>query len=97
MLIFYFAIFGRALKQNENHLGIALALPRVILTSETTRIDNQTYLARNRDSFIELMEQQGFIFIEQMGSGYFFEKEGNHYISTSRMYSSRFMVFTIPK
>ena len=94
IVLFYFAIFGRALNQDENHLGIALALPRIILTSETVCIDDQKYLAKNKDSFIRLMKQQGFIFIEQMGSGYLFEKNNNHYLSTSKMYSSHFMVFT---
>jgi hypothetical protein len=97
VVLFYFAIFGRALNQDENYLGIALVLPKVILTSEAVRIDDQKYLTKNQDSFIELMEQQGFNFVEQMGSGYFFEKNGSSYISTSKMYSSHFMVFTSPK
>jgi hypothetical protein len=97
IVLSYLTIFGRALKQNENHLGIAFALPQTILTSEAINIDDETYLAKNRKSFIETMENQGFIFAEQMGSGYFFEKDGNRYISTSRMYSSHFMVFTYPK
>jgi hypothetical protein len=97
IVLSYFIIFGRALKQNENHLGIVFTLPEVIITSEAVNIDDKTYLAKNRDSFIKTMKQQGFTFVDQMGSGYFFEKNGNRYISTSRMYSSHFMVFTYPK
>jgi len=97
IILFYFVIFGRALNQNENHLGIALALPRVVLTSEAIHIDDKTYLAKDRDSFIKAMEQQEFTFVDQMGSGYFFEKDGNRYLSTSRMYSSHFILFTYPK
>jgi hypothetical protein len=97
IILSYFIIFGRALKQNENHLGIAFALPKAILTSEAVNIDDKTYLTKNREFFIETMENQGFIFTDQMGSGYFFEKDGNRYISTSRMYSSHFIVFTYPK
>jgi hypothetical protein len=92
----YLVIFGRALNQQENHLAIALALPKVILSSEAVRIDDKTYLAKDTPSFIKVMEQQGFIYVEQMGSGYFFKKNGDNYISVSRMYSSHFMVFTIP-
>jgi hypothetical protein len=96
VLLAYLAIFGRALSQRENHLGILLALPKVILSSEAVRIDNETYLTRDAASFIEIMEQQGFTHIEQLGAAHFFQKDGNRYISTSRMYSAHFMVFTYP-
>jgi hypothetical protein len=96
-MLSYLTIFGRALNQNENHLCIALALPKVILSSEAININDETYLAKNDESFIETMERQGFSFVDQMGSGYFFEKDGNRYISTGRMYSSHFMTFTYPK
>jgi len=95
-LLTYLAIFGRALSQRENHIGIIFALPKVILSSEIARIDDKTYLAKNTNSFIKAMERQGFTYIEQLGSGHFFQNNGNSYISTSRMYSSHFMVFTYP-
>ncbi len=96
VLIVYIVIFGRALKQEENHIKIFFALPKVILTSDIARIDDKKCLARSDDSFIKEMEQQGFIFVEQMGSGYFFQKNQNKYISTGRKYSSYFTVFTYP-
>jgi hypothetical protein len=96
VLIVYIVIFGRALKQEENHIKIFFVLPKVILTSDIARIDDKKCLAQSKDSFIKEMEQQGFIFVEQMGSGYFFQKNQNKYISTSRKYSSYFMVFTHP-
>ena len=96
LAIIYLVIFGRALSQPENHLAITLALPKVILSSEAVRIDDKTYLAKDSSSFIKAMERQEFTFVEQMGSGYFFKKNGDNYISVSRMYSSHFMVFTIP-
>ena len=92
----YLLIFCRALNQEENHLGIALALPKLILGEDAVKIDNEKYLTNNSDSLVKAMEGQGFVFLEQMGSGYFFEKDGKSYLSTSKMYSSRFMVFTIP-
>lgn len=92
----YLLIFGRALNQEENHLGIALALPKLILGADAVKIDDEKYLTKNSDSLVKAMENQGFIFLEQMGSGYFFEKDGNKYILTSKMYSSHFMVFTVP-
>jgi preprotein translocase subunit YajC len=93
----YFLIFGRALKQNENHINIALNLPRVILTLEATKIDDKTYLASNTASFIKAMEKQEFTHLEQMGSAHFFIKNGEIYVSSSRMYSSHFMVFSYPE
>lgn len=97
LALVYLAVFGRALGQKENHLGIILALPKVFFSSSVARIDDKTYLAKNNDSFIETMKQQGFTHVEQLGSGNFFEKDGESYISISRMYSSFFMIFTYPE
>lgn len=96
LVLLYFAIFGRALRQQENHLGILLILPQTIFSSEAIKIDNQKYLAKNSVDFMKTMKRQGFSKVDQMGSGYFLEKDGEHYLSSSRMYSSRFMTFTIP-
>ena len=95
--LIYFVIFGRALGQQENHIGIALALPKVILTSEVVRVDDETYLTKNRTSFVKAMEQQGFTYVEQMGLGHFFTKDGKNYPSMGRMYSSYFMLFSHPQ
>jgi len=97
VVLAYLAIFGRALRQPANHLGIALALPKVILCSEVARVDDETYLAKDRDSFLRMLELQGFIHIEQLGAGYFFQKDGDRYISVSKMYSSHFRLFSAPK
>lgn len=100
VLLFSFAyllVFGRAIKQEENHIGIAFALPQIMLGKNAVRIDEENYLSKDTKHFIEAMEEQGFTHIEQMGAGHFFEKEGKRYLSTSRMYSSHFMLFTIPE
>lgn len=95
--IVYFTIFGRALKQKENHLGILFALPKAALTSNIASLNNGTYLSKNSDNFIKAMEEKGLVFVEQMGSGYLFNKGGENYLSTSRMYSRYFMIFTEPR
>lgn len=95
-LLAYLLIFGRALRQPEKHLAIFFACPRVFLSSEAVQIDDQKYLARNVTAFIKTIEAEGFTFIDQMGSGYFLEKDEVSYLSTSRMYSSYFMIFTAP-
>lgn len=97
LVLIYLIVFGRALGQQEDHLAIAIALPKVILSSEPARIDEQTYLTKDTSSFIRLMENQGFTHIDQLGSGHVFEKDGKRYTSASRKYSSHLMIFTFPK
>lgn len=97
MCLAYLVVFGRALRQEENHLAIALALPQAIFSSEAVRLDNETYLAKDTAAFITEMENQGFTHLDQMGSGHIFEKDSQRYLSTGRMYSGYFMVFTQPK
>jgi hypothetical protein len=97
LLFLYLLIFGRALSQKEDHFSILINLPKAFFYSEAIQINKQEYLAKNITTFIKSMEKQGFNYIEQMGSGYFLEKNNNHYISTSKMYSSHFMIFTVPK
>jgi hypothetical protein len=96
ILFVYFAVFGRALNQEENHIGIIFALPEAILSSKAVRIDNQAYLTRDSAFFIKKMEEEGFSYFEQLGAGYIFKKEGESYTSVSRMYSSYFKIFSWP-
>lgn len=96
-IIGYLAVFGRALKQDENHFNIFLALPRVIMNSEAVSIGDGKYLAKDIDSFTKAVEQEGFTYSEQMGSALIFEKGGLNYFSKEEMYSSRFMIFTYPQ
>ncbi len=97
LLILYFAIFGRALKQNENHAGILISLPKVIHDpASVADLGNYTYLARNSNAFIEYIRNEGFVHEEQMGSTHIFTKDGARYYSDSRMYSSYFMIFSYP-
>lgn len=96
IVFIYLLVFGRALKQNENHIRIALTLPKVILTSEPIKIDDKTYLAPNTDSFIKTMEKQGFTHLEQMGAAHIFIKDGERYVASGKMYSSHFMLFSFP-
>ena len=97
IVILYLLIFGRALTQDENHKGILLALPKVILSSKAVPIDEKTYLARDLDSFVRAMEQKGFEHVDTEGSAHLFTtKDGRNYVSISRMYSSHFMLFSYP-
>lgn len=46
--------------------------------SSVVRVDENTYRCPkdNPDVFVEYMKDNGWTFFEQMGSGYFFEKDG---------------------
>lgn len=95
--LLYLAIFGRALSQDENHLAIALSLPKIVFSAEAVRIDDDTYVAKNTASFLKTMEREGFAHVEQLGAGHFFTKDGERFVSTSRMYSSHLMTFRVPQ
>ncbi len=92
----YLVVFGRALKQEENHFGIALTLPKVILSSSAVRVDDKTYLTMSPADFFQEMKEQGFSHKKQLGAGYVFEKNNETFMSGGRKYSSHFMVFTYP-
>jgi hypothetical protein len=93
----YLAVLGRALRQNENHIAIVLALPKVALTGGVARVGDGKFLTANREAFIRDMACQGYAHTDQLGSGYLFEKGGQTYLATSRQYSSRLMVFSWPE
>jgi hypothetical protein len=93
----YFGVFGRALQQDENHLAIALSLPRAIVSADAVQVDATTFLSRRLDSFKAAMEREGFEYVEQMGAALFFKKGNGRFISSSRMYSSYFMLFSKPE
>ncbi len=95
-VLIYIAVFGRALRQPENHTAIARALPQALLTSEAIRVDEETILARNTEAFREAMIREGFTYEEQMGAGHILRKGDQRYMSSSRMYSSQMMLFSYP-
>jgi hypothetical protein len=93
----YLAVFGRALRQDAPHAAILFAVPKVLLMSRAVPLGNDIYLSPSADAFIDEMRRQGFVHTEQLGAGYLFLKDGQKYISTGRMYSSRFMLFSKPR
>ena len=96
-IIGYLAVFGRALKQSENHFNIFLALPQVAFNSDVVAIGDNKYLAKDIDSFKKAMEREGFVYSEQMDSAFIFDKGDSKYFSQAEMYSSHFMIFTYPQ
>jgi len=92
----YVAVFGRALGQDENHLSILLHVPQAALGSHAVLLNTEQYLAKNATAFLKTIEEDGYVFLEQLGSGYVLGKDNNHYVSTSHAYSSHFLLFTTP-
>lgn len=95
--VVYIAVFGRALRQDEDHAAILFAIPRVLLDSEVARIGGEKYFVKDTRAFIKEMERQGYVHIEQMGAGHVFSKDSDRHMAVGRMYSSYFMVFTHPE
>jgi hypothetical protein len=91
----YIAVFGRALRQKENHLAIALRVPKALLSDHAVPV-GEKYLAKDSASFITAMALNEFMFVEQMGAGYFFEKNGVKFVASGQMYSRYLMIFTEP-
>lgn len=97
LALIYEVIFGRALTQKENHVGILLTLPEVLMSStHVGKVDNTTYLSQSPIDFIAAMKTKGFEHQEQLGSAHFFMKNSQRFVSHSRMYSSYFMLFQNP-
>ena len=51
VVVLYLGVFGRALRQNDDHIGIFFALPRVILGSGISQVNDSTYLASDSKVF----------------------------------------------
>jgi hypothetical protein len=96
IILAYLVIFNTALRQDDNHFAIALAIPKILLGAKAVQLDEHTYLSRNADDFKASMREQGLINIDQFGSLYIFGKNDKVYTSGSHMYSSRLMVFGVP-
>ena len=94
-VLIYLVVFGRALRQSDDHLGIALAIPSALCGDKVAEVDPQTFLTRDATTFRQYMESHGYVHIDQLGSAHFYDKEGIRYLVTGRMYSAFFMVFHV--
>jgi hypothetical protein len=64
--------------------------------------DDEFYIAhmnqgKARDDLKEHMKQKGYVFHSQEGAGYFFYKDQQRFIVTSRMWTGKYVIFQIPK
>lgn len=102
-LIFLFLAFGVIIEkdvifQEGNPIIMMIAISKLHITGETiTKISTEPrkYLIRNKDGFepfIELKEKEGWRFVEQLGAGLVFEKEGISHIYIGRMFTRFYRV-----
>ena len=101
-------ILSGALWQEKDPLKHLTSIAKLKLTSSNyeiiSEVDNNyvVYLSdTERDDTFEniqlSLEQNGWQFKEQLGSGYIFEKAGEEMVVTSRQYSSSYYLWTVPK
>ncbi|WP_172373306.1 hypothetical protein [Sporosarcina jiandibaonis] len=45
----------------------------------------------------QMMESRGWVFKEQMGAGFFFEKESEEIIVEGGMWTGKYVIFQVPK
>ncbi|WP_404460648.1 hypothetical protein [Sutcliffiella horikoshii] len=50
-----------------------------------------------RDTFKEMLDEHGWMFEYQEGSGYFFEKEGEKLIVTTEMWTGEYVIVQVPE
>ena len=101
-------ILSGALWQEKDPLKHLTSIAKLKLTSSNyekiREVDNNyvVYLSdTERDDTFEniqlSLEQNGWQFKEQLGSGFIFEKAGEEMVVTSRQYSSSYYLWTVPK
>jgi len=72
--------------------------PIVRLTEEN---GNEYYISRMQqgkayDHLKQMMSERGFVFKEQMGAGYIFQRESEDVIVEGQMWSGKYVIFQIP-
>ena len=96
-LIFYLM---PVILQEGNPLPVIAAVIKVETgSSEIVPISSTKYLQKAGPSepLVRLMESKGLRFIEQLGAGYFFTYNGETFLVSSRMLTTRYMVFELER
>jgi len=104
MLFFYFKTYYPALPIDTISKREAIDKvnnanePIVRLTEEN---GNEYYISRMQqgkayDHLKQMMSDRGFVFKEQMGAGYIFQRESVDVIVVSQMWSGKYVIFQVP-
>ncbi len=94
----FITIFGNALRQDEDHMSVFAGVLRLSLHPESVIVINiDTYLIRtgNFSPIITLLQNQGWIYREQLGSTLFFVKGQETITAQIHQYSRYFQVINI--
>lgn len=95
-------LYVPSLFQEGNPLPILQSIIRLQLSNEKIiAISNnpERYITKTEcgdDALISLMKSKGWIFKDQLGSGFIFENQGNSLTVVCRQYSKHFTVWTVP-
>jgi hypothetical protein len=93
----FFGVFGSALRQGDDNLKVLPAILSLPLSTDgLARIDDTTMIAWTHGGVPALkryMEDRGWQYHDQMGSGYFFERDDQRTVVTTQQYSRFFTLF----
>ncbi len=80
--------------QEGNPIPVVIGILKLELTSnDLVEISENKYIVKNDlKEYIKLKENQGYEYVEQLGSGYVFVKEEKSYISQTKQYTRRYRI-----
>lgn len=101
-LILVFLFLGKTLFQEGNPIPILTAIIKLeISNKDYVTISNGTFISENTgenrfNPTIDMMELQGWVYIEQIGSSLLFEKDGEQTLVETRQFSNQYIIWNIP-
>lgn len=97
--------FGTALYQEENTTEILIAIVKLEFSNkqyiQVNDSSQRTYVSKNKMDtqgmiINDFMKQHDWRFVEQMGSGYTFEKDGVSVVVGTRLFTSNYFIWNVP-
>ena len=98
--------FGSALFQEGNPTPILFGILKLELTNEPyqqialshggIRFISKHKSGQNKQILIHFMAQKGWIYKEQMESGYLFERDGQSVVVETRLYTKHYLLWNVP-
>lgn len=99
--------FGSALFQEENTIQIIVSITKLEFSTKdyvkvTETVQRIRYVSKNKNGLQgeiinEFMQEYGWQFIEQAGSGYIFEKDGKTIVVETRLFTKNYFLWSVPK
>ena len=98
-LLTFGIVFQGALRQDEDHLAVLRAVALLTVSSKNlVRVDRETFVQKAGAGdlpIITYLQDRGWMFVEQMGSGLFFERGKTRSLVVSRQYSRFFRLIDV--